>query len=150
MPANGRCQCGCGRRTRIANRTNREYGWERGKPIRFIKGHNAFGRIVTPTMREKIAAKQRGVPRASGPEHAQWKGSKMLGNGYRMKWISKHTYRLEHRWVVEQRLGRLLTPNEVVHHINHDKLDNRIDNLIVMTRAEHTKHHKLGHTRSRR
>ncbi|MBO1063326.1 HNH endonuclease [Dolichospermum flos-aquae UHCC 0037] len=28
-----------------------------------------------------------------------------------------------------------------VHHINHDKLDNRIENLQIMTCEEHTKHH---------
>lgn len=49
--------------------------------------------------------------------------------------------KLEHRWVVEQHLGRELEPWEHVHHINHDRLDNRIENLEVVTVEEHGKRH---------
>ncbi len=48
---------------------------------------------------------------------------------------------LEHRAVMENVLGRILTSNEVVHHLNHDKKDNRPENLEVMTRGEHTRLH---------
>lgn len=43
--------------------------------------------------------------------------------------------------VVEKSLGRLLEENEVVHHINGDKSDNRICNLAVLTRKSHAMHH---------
>lgn len=54
----------------------------------------------------------------------------------------KTNQRHEHRVVAEQMLGRGLKPSEVVHHKNHDKRDNRPENLAVMTRAEHINEHR--------
>lgn len=38
-----------------------------------------------------------------------------------------------HRLVVEQEIGRALLPTEVVHHVNGNAEDNRLDNLIVLS-----------------
>lgn len=47
----------------------------------------------------------------------------------------------EHRFNLEEKIGRLLTSDEIAHHINGDRLDNRQENLEVMTIGEHNSHH---------
>ena len=50
---------------------------------------------------------------------------------------------VEHRVIMEHHIGRKLGFNEVVHHINGDRKDNRIENLEIMSRSEHSRmHHK--------
>ena len=54
----------------------------------------------------------------------------------------------EHRYIMEQYLGRKLSRDEVVHHKNGEKDDNDVDNLEVMDLSEHTKQHHIGSTLS--
>ena len=48
---------------------------------------------------------------------------------------------LEHRWVMEQHLGRKLESWEQVHHIDNNPLNNDLSNLQILTRSEHRKLH---------
>lgn len=56
---------------------------------------------------------------------------------------TKNGYVLLHRLIVENHLGRILNTDEIVHHKNHNKKDNRIENLEVMNKLDHTRMHGL-------
>lgn len=49
--------------------------------------------------------------------------------------------RHQHRIVMENKIGRKLTKDEIVHHIDHNKHNNNISNLQLVTRSEHAKIH---------
>src|SRR6516225_5321931 len=91
------CACGCGGQTQRKDGTFRY--------SKYISGHNSYG-----------------MKRGAG---------RYVNNfGYVMLRMPDHPqanrgYVLEHRWIMEQKLGRPLTPGETIHHINHDKTDNR-------------------------
>lgn len=52
--------------------------------------------------------------------------------------------KLEHRSVMEKIVGRQLGPDELVHHKNGDKKDNRPENLEIIDRATHCSLHHKG------
>ena len=47
----------------------------------------------------------------------------------------------EHRYIMQDIIGRKLGKNEIVHHIDGNKKNNNPDNLMIVTRSEHAKMH---------
>ena len=104
-----------------------------------------YGRKISAATREKM------TPIWKKVGESQRKYRKKHSGGYILVYVPEHPmadrtgYVLEHRVVVESLLGRYLSSNEIVHHVNGDKSDNRIDNLEVVSRATHARiHNNLG------
>lgn len=79
-------------------------------------------------------ASGRGVERVVGTTYVR-------KDGYRTIKVGIRRYQLEHRLVMETALGRPLQSDEEVHHLNGDKLDNRLENLILVGHVEHQAYH---------
>lgn len=100
----------------------------------------------------ELARKQR------GEAHPAWKGGRLTRGEYveiyipslqpakrrlaRQMAAKGQHYIREHRLVAAMREGRPLTKDEIVHHLNGQKQDNRMENLEVMPRAKHSMEHR--------
>lgn len=88
-----------------------------------------------------------GMQAVTGERGFNWKGGRsMTANGYLRIWSPDHPlamsdgYVLHHRMVVYD-AGIDVLDGHHVHHINGDRLDNRLDNLEVVTAEEHRRIH---------
>lgn len=120
---------------------------KRRKPIseeeRRNRSNGSKGKVISAEQRKAISEKNScNYNGLNG-----WGHCKTLPNGYVVAYAPKHPnahndgYVLLHRLIAEYQLGRYLREDEVVHHMNHIRNDNRIENLIVMGKKEHTSMH---------
>ena len=123
------------------------------------------GRKGTPHSEEykiRMSKERKGICFNTGRTHIQkgqhisvetefkWKGGRFYNNeGYVLVYQPEHPlaqnrgYILEHRFILEKQIGRYLYKEEVSHHINGVKDDNRPENLMLFSNAsKHLKFHK--------
>lgn len=63
-------------------------------------------------------------------------------NGYKVLYVGDGKGIKEHIKIIQDYIGRKLQNDEVVHHKNHIKTDNRLENLILLSRGEHSHYHR--------
>jgi hypothetical protein len=97
-------------------------------------------RQTPEALAKRSASMRKSMKPKVGAEHPRYKG-RYVANGYVWRNTGRNERNLEHRVVIEEMIGRPLRSDEIVHHKNHDRTDNRPENLVVMTRAEHLIEH---------
>ena len=85
--------------------------------------------------------------------HPNWNGGRYVSGGKVFVLAPWHPgcdskgYIMEHRLVVETSIKRLLKPEEKVHHLNKNTLDNRIENLVLT--KDQSEHIRVFHKKKR-
>ena len=109
---------------------------------------DSLGRFIKGQHYSKKTEFKKGI---IGEQNLRWKGGRRkLKNGYIIIKSYNHpkAYRnevYEHIIVAEKKLGRYLTKNERVHHINGIKDDNRPKNIMIFpSHKEHLILHLKG------
>ena len=117
----------------------REYGFCMNTIKRWMHYHNIkIRQLNNPIVSEQQSHKME--------ENPKWKGY-CNNNGYIYIYKAKHPNAnkngqiSEHRYIAEKKIGRLLTDDDVVHHINGKRSDNRPKNLFVCSKEEHKEVH---------
>ncbi len=115
---------------------------EKGEAVEHVNGQRDDNRIENLRLISRPFA---GVGLPFKRESKQ--SGKVIADGYVRVWNPKHPmafssgYALAHCIIMAEHLGRMLTSDEHVHHINGNRQDNRIENLELIHRRNHPSKH---------
>jgi len=139
-----------------------------GAVYNHIKRYGIPSRHMDERTRARISEARKGKPSPLRGRHLSEDHIKKSADGHRGKWknpsefgghkkrrcdgyikvyvpthpyATKDGYVMEHILVMEKAIGRYLTREEVVHHKNHIRNDNRLENLQLMSAHEHRSMH---------
>lgn len=109
---------------------------------RFISGESgaSIGRSMgyyTTTVTRILKRNGQKMKSGKGEEHSGWKGGRGIKTGYWTVYIKDHPRKLnngrvfEHILVAEKKLGRYISKEEPIHHLDFDRLNNDPNNLYV-------------------
>lgn len=90
-----------------------------------------------------------------GADHPRWNGKRIISShGYVKVRVGRghpladpNGYAYEHLIVWVAAGNELPSSSEIIHHCNDDKTDNRLENLQLLTRAEHNRLHNQAKSR---
>jgi len=101
-----------------------------------LRGDERKNDLYTKTPLGELSGNYKGGIRKAG---AGGRYIQVLSHGHPN--TDKDGYVLEHRLVMEKELGRYLTKDEIVHHLDGDGHNNDISNLQLTTKKKHFKDH---------
>ena len=129
----GYCHCGCGKKTPLSPRNDKQKGWIKGEPYKFLKDH-----ICNVRPKGQVAYRWKG-------------GMKKWPSGRVGIYMPNHkrangVYVLRYVLIAEKALGKALPKGVIIHHFDEIPSNDENVNLII---CENDTYHKLLHQRMR-
>ncbi len=132
--------------------------YESGKTAQQIAdSYDVYKQSVLTSLKRTGTPRRQSWGRATGAKSAKWKGGNRYIKGKRHVLLSGHNisrkdgYTAEHRVIMQDILGRKLKKKDVVHHVDGDRLNNSVNNLMVYrSNGKHLSAHSANWPRNKK